>query len=97
MNKDKYNEKKREKITCICGSIHAKNSKSDHITIEFYNYSDNYLFQFTDNGVGMNEHENPKGFGLKNIEKRILNYKGIFEINSELNQGTIIQISIPKK
>ena len=39
---------------------------------------------------------NLKRFGLENIEKRIHNYKGIFEINSVLNQGTIIQISIPK-
>jgi signal transduction histidine kinase len=74
-----------------------KHGKSDHITIEFYNYSDNYQFQFTDDGVGFNAYETPKGFGLENIEKRIHNYKGIFEINSVENQGTIIQISIPKK
>ncbi len=74
-----------------------KHSKSDYITIEFYSYSDNYQFQFSDDGIGINEHENPKGFGLENIEKRIHNYKGIFEINSVLNQGTIIQISLPKK
>lgn len=73
-----------------------KHSKSNHITIEFYNFSDNYQFQFTDDGVGFNNAKTPKGFGLENIEKRILNYKGIFEINSVLNQGTIIQISIPK-
>lgn len=37
------------------------------------------------------------GFGLENIEKRVFLYKGTFEINSILNQGTIVQISIPKK
>ena len=74
-----------------------KHGNSDHITIELYSYDDNYQFQFTDDGDGFNELETPKGFGLENIEKRIRNYEGIFEINSVENQGTIIQISIPKK
>lgn len=74
-----------------------KHGKSDHITIEFYSYNDNYQFQFTDDGVGFNNAKTQKGFGLENIEKRIHNYKGTIEINSVENQGTIIQISIPKK
>jgi signal transduction histidine kinase len=74
-----------------------KHGNSDHITIELYSYDDNYQFQFTDDGDGFNELETPKGFGLENIEKRIRNYEGIFEINSVENQGKIIQISIPKK
>ena len=74
-----------------------KHGKSDHITIEFYGYSKNYRFQFTDDGVGFNVNQTPKGFGLENIEKRIHNYNGIFEINSVENEGTIIQLSIPKK
>ena len=68
-----------------------------YLTIEFYGYSKNYRFQFTDDGVGFNSQETPKGFGLENIEKRIHNFNGIFEINSVENEGTIIQLSIPKK
>ncbi|MFC6877467.1 sensor histidine kinase [Flavobacterium myungsuense] len=74
-----------------------KHGESNHITIEFYGYSKNYRFQFTDDGVGFNSQGTPKGFGLENIEKRIHNYNGIFEINSVKNEGTIIQLSIPKK
>ena len=74
-----------------------KHGKPNIITIELYSYSDHYQFQFTDDGDGFNEYEIPKGFGLENIENRIRNYEGIFEINSVKNQGTIIQISIPKK
>jgi signal transduction histidine kinase len=74
-----------------------KHGKSNHITIELYGYTKNYRFQFTDDGVGFNSQEIPKGFGLENIEKRIHNFNGIFEINSVENEGTIIQLSIPKK
>jgi signal transduction histidine kinase len=74
-----------------------KHGKPDYITIELYSYSDSYQFQFSDDGNGFNEYETPKGFGLENIENRIRNYEGIFEIISSENQGTIIQICIPKK
>ena len=30
LNKDIINERKREKITCICGCIFSKNGKSKH-------------------------------------------------------------------
>ena len=74
-----------------------KHGKSNHTTIELYGYTKNYRFQFTDDGVGFNSQEIPKAFGLENIEKRIHNFNGIFEINSVENEGTIIQLSIPKK
>lgn len=70
--------------------------QASNILIEFYSYPDNYQFQFTDDGVGFDVKNSFQGFGLENIEKRVINYNGIFEINSSVNQGTIIQISIPK-
>ena len=66
------------------------------MTIEFYGHPDCYVFQFSDNGIGFNDKSIQKGFGLDNIEKRILFYKGVFEINSTENKGSTIQISIPK-
>lgn len=73
-----------------------KHGKSNNISIEMFGYPDNYIFQYTDNGVGYNTNAISKGFGLENIEKRVLYYKGTFEINSDANQGTVIQICIPK-
>lgn len=74
-----------------------KHGKSTRVQIEFYKYAKYCVFQYTDNGKGFNTQTTPKGFGLQNIEKRILNYKGIFEINSSPKQGTVVQINIPFK
>lgn len=74
-----------------------KHGKANTICIELFGYPNEYLLQFTDDGVGFDTNATSKGFGLENIEKRIHFYKGTFEINSILHQGTIIQISIPKK
>jgi signal transduction histidine kinase len=72
-----------------------KHGHSNLITLEFYQYSSHYHFQFVDDGIGFDVHATNKGFGLNNIEKRINYYKGSFEINSVKNEGTIIQINIP--
>lgn len=74
-----------------------KHGKPNTITLELFNYTNEYVFQFTDNGIGFDTQKTAKGFGLENIEKRVLYYKGVFEINSTKNMGTVIQISIPKK
>ena len=73
-----------------------KHGKSDSISLELFDYTNEYLFQFTDDGIGFDVQNTPKGFGLENIEKRVVYYKGTFEINSSKNEGTVIQISIPK-
>lgn len=73
-----------------------KHGKSNHVIIEFFAYNDEYIFQFTDDGIGYDTKFTAKGFGLENIEKRILYYKGTFESNSSKNEGTIVQISLPR-
>lgn len=72
-----------------------KHGQSALITLEFYQYSKHYHFQFVDDGIGFDMQQISKGFGLDNIEKRIHYYDGNFEINSVKNEGTIIQINIP--
>lgn len=73
-----------------------KHGKASAILIEFFDYENSYGFQFSDNGIGFKTETFKKGFGLENIEKRILNYKGSFEINSIENEGTVVQINLPK-
>jgi signal transduction histidine kinase len=72
-----------------------KHSNASEIIIELYKHTDTYHFQYQDNGIGFNISKQPKGFGLENIEKRILLYNGIFEINSIENEGTTLQITLP--
>ncbi len=71
-----------------------KHGKAKEIHLELYAHPEAYVFQFTDDGIGFDVGA-ADGFGLQNAKKRILFYGGEFEINSTLNQGTIIQISIP--
>ena len=73
-----------------------KHGKATAVTLELYGYPEAYFFQFSDNGIGFNTATVTKGFGLENIEKRILFYNGTFNIESQEQQGTTVQISIPK-
>lgn len=73
-----------------------KHGRAMSVNIELYDYPESYVFQFTDDGIGFDRKTTPKGFGLENIERRIAFYNGIFEINSAKNDGTVIQISLPK-
>lgn len=47
-----------------------------------------------DNGRGFNINSKRNGIGLKNIQERILELKGDFLIQSKINIGTTIQISV---
>lgn len=71
-------------------------AKPKEINLEFYAYDDSFVFQFSDDGIGFESKTTEKGFGLTTIESRILNMNGSFEIMSKKDEGTIIQIVIPK-
>ncbi len=73
-----------------------KHGGSNEIIIELYSYENEYIFQFSDNGKGFEKTTLTKGFGLTNIESRIMNNGGTVEINSKLGEGTVVQISLPK-
>ena len=75
----------------------VKHGKAKCIVIELFDYTTYYHFQFTDDGIGFDVNTTNKGFGLDNILRRVAYYKGSFEINSTVFEGTIVQICIPKK
>ena len=49
-----------------------------------------------DNGVGFDEYNNKAGNGLKNIQSRVQELKGTIKIDSAKDEGTTIEILIPK-
>jgi len=75
---------------------HAKASEIDLQISSFKNQNSIELI-YEDDGVGFNIKETHKGIGLQNIEHRVTSFKGQFLIDSALNRGTVITISIPLK
>lgn len=75
----------------------SKHGNAQTILVEFYGYTSHYLIQITDDGQGFDRTKVPFGFGLENSQKRIHNYKGEFELTSTLNQGTVVQIQLPRE
>ena len=49
----------------------------------------------SDDGVGFNKEERPKGIGLQNITSRIEFYSGKMNITSSSGQGCKFEIKIP--
>jgi signal transduction histidine kinase len=70
-----------------------KHGNPKEVSVEFYSYDDRYVFQYTDDGLGFDSTNFQKGFGLNSIESRIKNANGIFEINSKLGEGVVVQIT----
>ncbi len=72
-----------------------KHGFSNEIILEFYAHDNEFLFQFTDDGKGLDK-DFKKGHGLTTIEERIHDLDGTIEISSIPSTGVVIQISIPK-
>ena len=90
---------------------HGVNQMIDEgeIQIRIYQEGENIIFQVEDNGVGMTQeqcheilHKEPgdrTGIGIKNVNDRIKIYFGEqygLRIESELDEGTCVTISMPK-
>jgi two-component system, sensor histidine kinase LadS len=73
----------------------SKHASAQTMQIEFYTYPTEYVFQYTDDGIGFDANT-AKGFGLTTITNRIENLKGTISIDSRMNEGTVVQISLPK-
>jgi signal transduction histidine kinase len=52
------------------------------------------IILISDNGKGFDSEIEHKGNGLKNIQNRIRRINGTFKINSSVNNGTEIMISL---
>lgn len=98
MNPDlKFNRNlKRTLFLAVKEALHniAKHSKASHITVAFHCPEHHYKITITDNGKGFDiAMAQLKGNGLKNMQKRMESVGGKIEINSTLQNGTVVRLS----
>ena len=78
-----------------------KHSKASRVWIKLEEKDDFIILKVRDNGVGIsddsNERESQNKFGIIGMRERAELLNGSFEIDSVLNQGTKITVSIPKQ
>lgn len=72
-----------------------KHAQPKTIRIEFFGYPDLLVFTISDDGKGFFPIEK-LGFGLQNIERRVKEFGGNFELTSEPEEGTTVLLSIPR-
>jgi signal transduction histidine kinase len=79
-----------------CQNIN-KHSAAKQALIRFAFETKKLYLTITDDGIGLPKNNPKKGIGLKNIKHRVKELNGRFTINSKVNQGTTLSISIPLK
>ncbi|EJG01759.1 MULTISPECIES: sensor histidine kinase [Flavobacterium] len=72
-----------------------RHGKASEIWISFANVNGINTCNYKDNGVGFDSSnaENQKGLGMKNIDSRISFLEGTIEINSEINNGIVVNFT----
>lgn len=74
----------------------AKYAQASQVITKFKMQENGLLVEIIDNGKGFNVAKTRKGIGISNMYDRIKESNGTIEINSSINQGTQILITIPK-
>lgn len=71
-----------------------KHAEAKHVDIQLIGHDNHFTISVEDDGKGFNYSEK-EGIGIKNMNSRILDLKGTFSIDSQINKGTSILINIP--
>ncbi|MCP9766044.1 sensor histidine kinase [Lacihabitans soyangensis] len=71
-----------------------KHAKAKTATVNIKMENRKFWMKISDDGVGFDLNENFEGHGLGSLRKRIENLNGAFEIKSEVNVGTTLEVSI---
>lgn len=75
----------------------TRHGKASTIYVSLVEYDDVVKLSVVDNGKGFKENDFERGHGLKNITERAEVLSGHVEINSEKNEGTTINVVMPKR
>lgn len=90
----------RKNILLICKEAMnniAKYSQATAASLLITTNNDMLELSISDNGVGFNVTKFTSGNGLKNMQNRISELKGIIHFTSIINEGTTIKANIPLK
>ena len=73
-----------------------RHGKASYILVQCSQEQNKFLITIEDNGKGFAMKSNDKklGMGLNNIKKRVELMQGIFDLNSEINEGTTANIEL---
>lgn len=72
----------------------AKYSKADHLEVNLTLINNQLQIEIKDDGIGFEKNQT-HGNGIPNMHKRVDELKGNFTITSNVNNGTIILVTIP--
>lgn len=72
-----------------------KHASARRVDIQLIGYDNNITIAIEDNGKGFNLNLKNKGFGIKNMSSRVHQLNGEITIDSRINSGTSILITVP--
>ncbi|WP_316830859.1 sensor histidine kinase [Pedobacter aquatilis] len=72
-----------------------KHAKASEVVLQCSENEHYFYITIEDNGIGFDTAIYKKGLGLENIKNRVAYLRGSFEIDSQLENGTTINIEIP--
>ncbi len=72
-----------------------KYANAKNISVEFKNNNGLILLKITDDGIGFDPNTKKKGIGLQNMQSRVAECEGTFDIKSKKGKGTTTVVSVP--
>lgn len=72
-----------------------KYAQANQISVEFKKEDDRIALRITDDGIGFDVNTKKRGIGLQNMESRVQECEGTFEIKSKKGKGTATTVVVP--
>jgi len=90
-------QKRRNIFLVVKESCHniIKHAQAKQVVVSITFENQNLNIAIKDDGIGLINEQNKFGNGLFNMKKRIESISGTFQIDSDLDQGTTINLFIP--
>ncbi len=74
-----------------------KYANAKHIAVEFKKDKELIVFKISDDGIGFDVNTKKRGIGLQNMQSRVQECEGTFEIKSKKGKGTTTIVTVPEE